>query len=560
MSPHAPCAKETIMKTSTHLLLQTSLGLVLVGIAASAAGCGPVYVQERDDGYYSQSYPSSSYAQPAPVQPQQAVPAQSGPQTYFSDLGAYGSWINTPEYGQVWVPYANRTAGWRPYFYGSWVYTNWGWTWMSDEPWGAGPYHYGRWVWVNSQQWAWVPGYTWGPAWVVWGTSGSYVGWAPMGPDWQWGHHDHTHIHHSYWVYVSQNQMEGNKVQHVVIHSSDVPKVYNQTVVIQSQTQIRSHDGQTVVYSPGPSQEQARQWSGGRPVQPRSIDTVPNAQPRQIPAEAREPYQPPRQPATPGTRIPDGGVMTEPPQPARPGVEQPARPGVEQPARPGVEQPARPGVEQPARPSVEQPARPGVEQPARPGVEQPARPGVQQPVQPTQPVPPTRPGAGYEPVQPTQPVPPTRPGAGSEQPAQPTQPVPPTRPGAGYQPPEQPAPPASLPTRPGANYEKPDPQPAPSNRPGLGYQPPTQPAQPPATSRPSTPAPRPPAVDERVNRLPETPTGQSPGQNAPAPTPPPTSSNAKKKPAPTPAPAPAPAPARRPGGRPTAPVTEGQRR
>jgi hypothetical protein len=126
-------------------------GLCGLALLMTATGCGPVYVQDRDDGYYSNNQPQQpAYQQPAPQQPvvDQQYAAQSGqqPQQYFNDLGSYGSWNYTPEYGTVWIPYANRTAGWRPYFYGSWVYTDWGWTWQSDEAWGAGPYHYGRWA------------------------------------------------------------------------------------------------------------------------------------------------------------------------------------------------------------------------------------------------------------------------------------------------------------------------------------------------------------------------------------------------------------------------------
>ncbi|MBV9082876.1 MAG: hypothetical protein JOZ62_09385, partial [Acidobacteriaceae bacterium] len=59
------------------------------------------------------------------------------------DLGQYGVWDETPDYGPVWYP---RTvlAGWAPYHYGHWVWVEpWGWTWVDDAPWGFAPFHYG---------------------------------------------------------------------------------------------------------------------------------------------------------------------------------------------------------------------------------------------------------------------------------------------------------------------------------------------------------------------------------------------------------------------------------
>jgi hypothetical protein len=52
-----------------------------------------------------------------------------------------------------------------------------GWTWVSDESWGDIPYHYGRWVSDPREGWLWVPGYVWGPSWVVWRSGGGNIGW-----------------------------------------------------------------------------------------------------------------------------------------------------------------------------------------------------------------------------------------------------------------------------------------------------------------------------------------------------------------------------------------------
>jgi hypothetical protein len=114
-------------------------------------------------------------------------------------LSPYGRWVRTPEYGMVWVP-GGVAADWRPYHYGHWVYTDWGWTWVSDEPFGYWTFHYGRWWWGAGVGWYWIPGRRWGPAWVSWRWSGGYVAWAPMVPHGRvlWGYRS------PYWVTVQQ--------------------------------------------------------------------------------------------------------------------------------------------------------------------------------------------------------------------------------------------------------------------------------------------------------------------------------------------------------------------
>jgi hypothetical protein len=134
------------------------------------------------------------------------------------DLDRYGDWWHTADYGYVWSP-RSVAAGWSPYRVGAWRwYSDWGWTWISTEPWGWTPYHYGRWAYYRSR-WCWVPwgssvvsvGFSWSPAlvtWFGWGNGynrgynngyrdgyrdGRYdsVGWIPLGPGEQY--------HNPYW-------------------------------------------------------------------------------------------------------------------------------------------------------------------------------------------------------------------------------------------------------------------------------------------------------------------------------------------------------------------------
>ena len=100
---------------------------------------------------------------------------------FYDDLASYGNWIERPSYGWVWTPRAVSTS-WRPYRDGHWVWTDQGWTWISDEPYGWATYHYGRWYDDPQVGWSWVPGDEWAPSWVSWQEGADYIGWAPLPP------------------------------------------------------------------------------------------------------------------------------------------------------------------------------------------------------------------------------------------------------------------------------------------------------------------------------------------------------------------------------------------
>jgi FecR protein len=117
--------------------------------------------------------------------------------TGYEDLGAYGSWNNDPDYGQVWSP-QGVAANWTPYSTGYWSYVDpWGWTWVDSSPWGYAPYHYGRWG-HRGDRWFWMPPgrnehSVYAPALVAFigGTelgvaigaqNRNPVGWFPLGP------------------------------------------------------------------------------------------------------------------------------------------------------------------------------------------------------------------------------------------------------------------------------------------------------------------------------------------------------------------------------------------
>jgi hypothetical protein len=101
---------------------------------------------------------------------------------FYDNLDPYGDWVEVGDYGYCWHPH-DIDNDWRPYTSGHWVYTDAGWTWVSDEPYAWAVYHYGRWSRVNRVGWVWVPDTEWGPAWVSWRRGDRYVGWAPLPPE-----------------------------------------------------------------------------------------------------------------------------------------------------------------------------------------------------------------------------------------------------------------------------------------------------------------------------------------------------------------------------------------
>jgi hypothetical protein len=173
---------------------------VLAIFGALLSACGGIVVHT-----YSEPAPAPRYvyAQPGPA----PAPVYSGPDlnaevnsyepapqpgseqpTYTADANAFadelqpmGVWVDIPEYHHCWRP-RGVARDWRPYTVGHWVYTDYGWTWASDEAFGDICFHYGSWVEDPSNGWCWVPGRAWAPAWVAWRFGDEDCGWAPLPP------------------------------------------------------------------------------------------------------------------------------------------------------------------------------------------------------------------------------------------------------------------------------------------------------------------------------------------------------------------------------------------
>ncbi len=119
-------------------------------------------------------------------------------QAFYDNLAPYGQWVSDPEYGNVWVP--NEEGNFRPYgSRGHWVMTDYGNTWVSEDPWGWAVYHYGRWTYDGYYGWVWIPGYEWAPAWVSWRSGDEYCGWAPLGPGIGLG----FNCPESWWIFIA---------------------------------------------------------------------------------------------------------------------------------------------------------------------------------------------------------------------------------------------------------------------------------------------------------------------------------------------------------------------
>jgi hypothetical protein len=105
--------------------------------------------------------------------------------TYNSDFDSYGRWVSTVDYGYVWTPTV-AVAGWAPYRLGRWCWIGGDYVWISYEPWGWVPYHYGRWAFIRNTGWCWVPPLAtavhWGPGFVAWINTPTYVSWVPLAP------------------------------------------------------------------------------------------------------------------------------------------------------------------------------------------------------------------------------------------------------------------------------------------------------------------------------------------------------------------------------------------
>lgn len=148
---------------------------------------------------------------------------------YSYDFDNYGKWVYVREYGYVWTPTVVVSAGWSPYRAGRWAWRGGDYVWLSHEPWGWAPYHYGRWSFVVSIGWCWVPparGHVyWGPGFVGWVSTPSYVAWVPLAPG---------EIYYGYGYYGPHSV----NILNININKTQIKKVYRNAHVTNAATVI----------------------------------------------------------------------------------------------------------------------------------------------------------------------------------------------------------------------------------------------------------------------------------------------------------------------------------
>ena len=180
---------------------------------------------------------------------------------FYTRLEPYGDWIETRDYGYVYRPREATSARWRPYVNGHWVYTDAGWTWISDEPFGWATYHYGRWTRIRNVGWVWVPGEEWAPAWVSWRKGSDYCGWAPLPPEarfdrrtgirnWSDSYYD---IGPDQYVFVPTRQLGEERVERAI-----VPEQRNVAIISQTTNVTNISYNNTIITNQGPSYEELR--------------------------------------------------------------------------------------------------------------------------------------------------------------------------------------------------------------------------------------------------------------------------------------------------------------
>ena len=189
---------------------------------------------------------------------------------FHNELAPYGRWVDC-RYGSCWVP-ARVSADWQPYSNGQWAYTDYGWTWISNDPWGGDPYHYGTWVWIDGYGWSWVPGTVWSPAWVTWCYSNNYVGWAPLPPSVVFGVSGYAGravvVSRTQYVFVPTNRFVGANVAAVRLPSRQSAEIFRQTRPVTAFTVSGGVVRNVAV--PVTTIERA----AGRPIEKRSIQSV----------------------------------------------------------------------------------------------------------------------------------------------------------------------------------------------------------------------------------------------------------------------------------------------
>jgi hypothetical protein len=290
---------------------------------------------------------------------------------FYRALAPHGDWFWVDEYGWVWQPNAVVVgADFVPYASGgTWVSTDWGWSFSCRWGWGWAPFHYGSWVFDPLYGWIWLPDIVWAPAWVDWRIGGGYVGWAPLPPPPHRAHRHQVRVrehggavqvreHETRWIYVKKERFTDQDVD-IVVRAVGADEARSaEATTAPARTEVE-RDGAR--WYTGPSSDEL-----GRKV---TIEPVIPPPPGQV------------------LRVPVSPVERALPEEPAPRRAIPARP----PARPRT-QPAVPPKPHPSLiKSNEHPAQPPGAQPVKVKPAAPAKPKPAVPAKPVKPVKPAKP-------------------------------------------------------------------------------------------------------------------------------------------------------------------------
>ncbi|MEO6323605.1 MAG: DUF6600 domain-containing protein [Thermoanaerobaculia bacterium] len=178
---------------------------------------------------------------------------------FYDELSPHGEWVSVRSHGRCWRP-ARVARDWQPYLNGEWVYTDYGWTWVSDDPWGGDPYHYGTWDRDDDYGWYWIPGTVWAPAWVTWHYSDSMIGWAPVRPSLSLSASGYRGpaltVSRTSYVFVPTTQFVG-----VNVSTARLPVIQNGTFLSQTRPATRFAPSTAgVLTSGGPTLQQVERF------------------------------------------------------------------------------------------------------------------------------------------------------------------------------------------------------------------------------------------------------------------------------------------------------------
>ena len=124
----------------------------------------------------------------SPSQAQPAAPVEPNPvlAQVKDTLQRYGSIVQHPRYGEVWIPSSSIVGqGWSPYPACNWTFDRQqnAWSYNDRTEWGAIVHHHGRWAADTQYGWMWIADANYGPGHVYWKNEGNTVSWAALTPD-----------------------------------------------------------------------------------------------------------------------------------------------------------------------------------------------------------------------------------------------------------------------------------------------------------------------------------------------------------------------------------------